>query len=260
MSTIELNTQEVNEKEVKIIANVEPLEFPGLITTMYCDTVQIAKLINNYLKPLFPDCYGVKVEPEFHPNSVNKSLSVVVVFTDKGQDMVGNGQYKALEPIVTQEKIKNSLNTRLKYYNNLRTSNRYQNVYQFTKAAKDILGDLVPNSAIGKNGKINWKDIMSEFTLRQYNAQNVIGVSIVLDFNKILKKIYGHKTEDQSTWNYLVLVGNPLNPQRAMDGSIIATKWQVFILRLKDKDVFDLASRYGYDATMGMNRMGIITD
>lgn len=259
MSTINLNTQ--NQKEEKLSLNVMPSEFPGLITSMYCDTVQIAKIINNFMKPIFPDCYGVRVEPVMAPNSPIKSLSVTIVFVDKGKDSVGENQYKALEPIVTQDKIKNDMSARLKYYNNLRTSNAFQKVYQFTDDAQQLLSELVPNFAFKGNGKVDWKKITSEFNLRQYNNQSLIAVGLTVDFNKVLKKIYGYKTEDKSTWNYLVMVGNPLNPQRTFDGNIVASKWQVFILRLKDKDVFDLANRYGYDASMmGMNRMGIITD
>lgn len=261
MSTITLNTAEATNKEEKRLSiDVMPSEFPGLITTMYCDTTQISKLINNFIRPIFPDEYGTRVEVQTFPNNPAKILSIMVIFTDKGSVALGEGQYKALEPIVTQDKLKSNMSTRLKYYNNMRVSNNTQNVYQFTEEAKEMLSELVPNSALDKKGNVRWNQIMTEFNLKSYNTPNLIAVGLYLDFNKVLKKIYGHKTQDKSVWNYLVMVGNPINPVMAYDGSMTAKKWQVFIMRIKDKDIYDLATRYGYDAAMGMNRMGIITD
>ena len=244
------------KKETKLSFDPVPMDFPGLITTMYCDTSQIARLVNNSLRPIFPEVYGAKVEP----SQSNRVLDISVIFINNKNIVLGDKQYKVMEEILSEENIRNNLNARLKYFNNIRTANTNQRTYKLKEQAKQILSDLVPSYAIERNGKVNWKAITQEFNIRQYNNSDKIGLSVQLDFNKLLRKIYGYKNEDGSLWNYLAFIGSPINPQMGYNGTFVANKWQVFILRCKDRDVIDLANRYGLDTSMGYNRMGIITD
>lgn len=234
---------------------IDPLNapFPGLITTAYTDTDEMITMFNNFLAPLSPDFYGCKIEV-----NENKQMFVYLCFTDSDTPVNDKYQFKAMEQIVDKNKINNSIDARIDYYNNTFANNNgiRNQIYKLTDKAKEVLKELMPPYAFYNGNQVNWKEYSCEIALNTF-GKSVIGYQVVVDFNKLLKKVYGDLCEDGGRWNYLVLIGNPINPVRTFTGNLISNKWQLFILRLKDKDVYDVATQYGYQQ-FGGNKMGFV--
>lgn len=240
-------------KETKSYIGYLNAPFPGLITTAYTDTSDMVTLFNNFLSPLFPDYYGCKIEIDR-----NRMLTVKICFVDSGIPE-RSGQYKVLEEIVDRNKINNNVDARIDYYNtNFANSNGLRNeTYKLTDKAKEVLKEIIPSYFFNGNGKVNWKACSEEISINNF-GKAVIGYQVIVDFNKLLKRLYGEICEDGSKWNYAVIIGNPINPVRAYDGSLISEKWQIFILRVKDNDVYDIVTQYNGYQQFGGNKMGFV--
>ena len=227
--------------------------FPGLLTTAYTDTSDMVTLFNNFFSPLFPFNYGCNIEFDR-----NRMITVRICFVDSGIPERA-GQYKVLEQVVDKNRINSSIDARIDFYNsNFANNNGLRNeTYKLRDKAKEVLKEIVPSYFFNGNGKVNWKECSGEISINNF-GKAVIGYQVIVDFNKLLKKLYGEVCEDGSKWNYAVLIGNPINPVRAYDGSLISEKWQLFILRVKDKDVYDIITQYNGYQQFGGNKMGFI--
>lgn len=254
MATVnEVKDAKQGEKNKRLRMSVTPMEFPELIETSYVDTVGCCSLINNLLRPIFPDYFGSKIEI-----AQNKQLITSIFFVDKNIDP-GEGQFKAIEQFATKDKLNSDVDTRIQLFNRTHANIKRQNMLQLTKEAKDMLFDIVPRQAFDNKGKVNWNNITTEGSAPiggMFNNQ--IYLQVTIDLSRVLKIVYGSKAEDGGNLSYQIIIGNPINPMRAMSGAVMANKWQMFIMRINDKDVDALANEYGYIA-MGGNNLGIVS-
>lgn len=233
--------------------SVELKEFPDLISTMYADTQMLSMAINGVLNLVFSDYYGSKIEIV-----QNRQLFASVFFSEDSSKAAGAQQYKAIEPVISKDKM-NSADSRINALNHF-ASFGHRNVYKITEKGDQLLRDVIPDSAINRNtGKVDWSKIMTEGSLNQngiWASRSYVQVSI--DLNKMLKVMYGGRTDDGGSWEYMVNVGSPVNPVMTPLGETRANKWQLFIMRANKKDVEDMARMMGFN--FGGNDMNIVTN
>ena len=229
-------------------------EFKSIIQTAYADSVEFATMINSLMRDLFFDYYGAKIEP------VGTQLVATINFAYKKVDNVPNGYYMGLEQTFSKDKYDNDSMARIDMYNKYHGSTKKQNYVQLTKEAKELLMDIIPSQFISSNGKVDWSKCTFEKSTNiiGYNSPQVI-FTVVVDFVKILKIIFGDRDANGSNYSYLPCVGKPLNPVMTATNQVIISKWQIFVLRTNNSDVKELMQSLGM-SMYGMNNDGIITD
>lgn len=227
-------------------------EFPDLISTMYSDTQLLSMGINGVMNKIFSDYYGAKIEIV-----QNRQLMTSVFFSEDSSKQSEPGQYKAIEPIISKDKM-NTADSRIAAINHVANFGS-RHLYKITDQGDQLLRDIIPDNVINRDsGKIDWAKIMIEGSFNQqgiWSARSYVQVSI--DIKKILKVMYGGKTSDGGEWDYMVNVGNPINPVTTPLGETRANKWQLFVMRANRKDVEDMARALGL--TWGTNDLNIVT-
>ncbi len=227
-------------------------EFPDLISTMYSDTQLLSMGINGVMNKIFSDYYGAKIEIV-----QNRQLMTSVFFSEDNSKQPEPGQYKAIEPIISKDKM-NTADSRIAAINHVANFGS-RHLYKITDQGDQLLRDIIPDNVINRDsGKIDWAKIMIEGSFNQqgiWSARSYVQVSI--DIKKILKVMYGGKTSDGGEWDYMVNVGNPINPVTTPLGETRANKWQLFVMRANRKDVEDMARALGL--TWGTNDLNIVT-
>ena len=227
-------------------------EFPDLISTMYSDTQLLSMGINGLMNRIFSDYYGAKIEIV-----QNRQIMTSVFFSEDSSKQPEPGQYKAIEPIISKEKM-NTADSRIAAINHVANFGS-RHLYKITDQADQLLRDIIPDNVINRdNGKVDWAKIMIEGSFNQqgiWAARSYVQIGI--DIKKILKVMYGGKTSDGGEWDYMVNVGNPINPVTTPLGETRANKWQLFVMRANRKDVEDMARALGL--TWGTNDLNIVT-
>lgn len=227
-------------------------EFPDLISTMYSDTQMLSMAINNIMNKVFVDYYGAKIEIV-----QNRQLMTSIFFSEDSTKKAAPGQYKAIEPIISKEKM-SSADSRIAAINHVADFGS-RHLYKMTNQADQLLRDVIADNVINRDtGKIDWNKIMLEGSFNQqgiWSARSYVQISI--DLKKVLKVIYGDRTSDGGQWDYMVNVGNPINPVTTPLGETRANKWQLFVMRANRKDVEEMARALGL--TWGTNDLNIVT-
>lgn len=245
--------QQQQEKAAPLHITTEKLDFPDLIATMYSDTEKLCYLINSLFRPVFSDYYGSKVEIV-----QNRQLYTTIYFHDNGLNNTTSGQYRGIERIIDKNNLNNA-EDRINAINKFMTTTvNNRKFYKLTNEAKQLLKDVIPSQFINKaNGHVNWDNLMRECTSQNQFGQSQICIQIVVDLVRIIKLLYGARSDNGGVWNYMINVGSPINPINTPNGGILSNKWQIFIMRTNSKDVTEVAAQYGF--TYGGNDMGIIT-
>ena len=246
-------TVEQLEKEEKERVRIKAgsRNFPDLIATVYSDTVKFPKEVNSLFRSVFADWHGTKIEL-----IQNRQIFTTIHFHEIPEGSEGDSLYRGIERTVTKESL-SSADSRIDALNHF-ASFGHRNQYRLTKEAKQILKDVVPVQYINhKNGNVDWNKLVSEGSIPSDMGYGMIAtVQVVVDINRILKLMYGDKDEEGNKWQYMATIGNPINPAPSPAG-LIASQWQLFLMRCNVKDVEYLAREYGL--RFGSDN-GIITD
>ena len=240
------STQKSSDKRLKI--EPVPLEFPALINTLATDTNSMASIINSLFRPVFSQYKGSKIEVV-----QNRQLQCSIFFVDKAPE---EGKYKAIQSIINKDN--DSTENRIfamNQFNSFKSGNR--KMYKLTDDAKELLYDFIPSNFFNRDGKVNWGNVVREGTYQTVPFQQEIYVQVAVDLYKVLKAIYGSKSEDGGHWNYLLNVNYPINNSNMMIAQPVSNKWQLLIMRVNSKNVETLAAQYGF--TMNSNQLGIVT-
>jgi len=253
MSTIETNTKTAaaNEKKDKLVLELDtPVQFESLIQTAYYTTCSFCdEFINPLFHNVFSDFYGSKIEI-----ANNRSLITVLAFYENNID---DTRVKGIERTIANGS--NDVDSRIKLINNTLASDRYHNQYKLTQDCKDLLESIIPGAARQQNGKIRWNDISGEncisnnFNFVSGNQSQVI-IQVQIDINKLLRVIFGAKNADDS-FQYMAVLGNPINPVSGFGGQLIVKNWQLFVMKLSNKAVNEVTKSYGVS---GQNNLGFI--
>lgn len=247
--------KEVKREKLGLIID-QPPQFDSLIQTHYTDSSQFCdEIVNPVFSAILKDYYGSRVE-------ITQSGQIILslFFTEPINKDESDARLSAIERIITKESLQD-IDNRIKLVNRtLGAADRYRAQYKLTQDGMDILEDIIPNSVKQSNGKINWKGITSEGCFNNnmaYTGNNQVYVQVVVDMNKVIRTIYGSKDKNTGeTYQYAVLVGNPINPVSLYGGGLMTKQWQLFIIRLSGSAIDKVARTYGMS---GNNNMGIIT-
>lgn len=256
MATTEMNTKTNaaanDEKKEKLVLELDtPVEFNSLIQTEYSTTCEFCdEYINPLFHNVFSDFYGSKIEI-----AANRSLITTLAFYENNID---DSRAKGIERTISKDSM-NDVDNKIKLINNTLASDRYHNQYKLTQDCKDLLENVIPSGARQANGKINWKLITGESCVsNNFNfvsgGQSQVIIQVQIDINKLLRVIYGAKNANDS-FQYMALIGNPINPVSGLNGQLIVKNWQLFLLKLSNNAVQEITKSYGIS---GQNNLGFI--
>lgn len=240
----QVNFNTSNRKHIKSVK----AEFPSFISTMYGDNEVFCNLVNQYLKPVFPQLHGSVISI----SNDNRTLYTVIYFLDRPDTTYQDGQVKAIEKVLDKKDLSSSIN-RIRAINQISSANR--RFYKLTDEAKELLMDVIPMMAVNRqNGKVDWNKIQDEVT----DGNGIVYTRVMIDLGRVLKAIYGNKDESgKGNYLYNIMVGKPINAVRSPSGMILEDRWQIFVMRVNSLDVEKVAAQYGYVATG--NQFGIVT-
>lgn len=225
MQNQRVNQQNTQEEPLRI--EVTPAKFDGLIKSKVITTIGLGKLVWNLFKPVFPDYEGCVIVPDQHGQ-----LQLTLYFKDKGK-LSDPNLVKAVTPIGASQDRTNTALERISSLN-LRLS---ANKFELTKDAKEILSEFY---WIRNNGKVNWKQVVSEVKSQDYNGYSVHLKVTGLDINRILRKIYGSKVDGNRVDYQLSII-------RAVSSDMSGTlqNYLISIQQLDIKEVESLAREVG---------------
>lgn len=252
MATIETNTKAAEEKKKLVLELDTPAEFESLIQTGYSTTCSFCdEYINPLFHNVFSDFYGSKIEV-----ANNRTLITTLAFCETNTN---DTRAHGIERTVGGNA--NDVDSKIKLINNTLSSDRYHNQFKLTDDCKDLLESIIPGAARQGNGKINWNAISGEGCINNnFNfvngGQSQVIIQVQIDLNKLIRVIYGAKsTVDDDTFQYMAILGNPINPVSGFGGQLIVKNWQLFILKLSNKAVQEISKSYGMS---GQNNLGFI--
>lgn len=246
-----------------------PKEFPGLYYTCVTDTTELSCLINNLIRPIMPDLKGSKIDFS------NNYPICELFFVDNNSYRLVEGQCKTITSIFTNtENEKNFSSTAIaniaQFVQNAKNLTKpFKKYYKLTEEAKACLTDIIPSWAFDRfnKNKIKWDLIVSEGSCQDRSPilspmssnNNLVYVSVKVDLYKLLKLIYGDKTKDGGEVGYYVNPTFPIDPIQTADRKLIANKWGLLIIQLKELDAKRLIRERGYEPFTD-NSLGIVCD
>lgn len=236
------------EKDCKHI-NLDPVPFRNMVKTDFTDSHTFCKkVVNPIFDEIFPDYYGSQLEV-----GANRYLMFSFYFVEPDFMDDSKKDLRVIERVYTNNP-QDKITTRIKYLN-ARNKGGQLNTYKLTTAGKEMLEELVPTDT---GGKINWNAITSEGVLdkNQYTGKEPKHyIKVMIDINKLVAKLYGRRDAvTNNKYQYLVQLGNPVNPITSYGGAVIIKQWQLLIIQLDESKVNDMAENYG----MTSNNLGII--
>lgn len=250
MANEETTTKKDEKVSIKITAHSK---FTPLIDSMYIDSTAFCEEICNVLfNSVFKDYYGSRVEI-----TQNHAIGLCIFFKEQ-QQAPNDTRVSGIERTITPESMRD-MNTRIREYNNSISPGTYRNQFKLTKDAKDLLEDLIPGYFKSNNGtSVNWDRASQEECSRTImNQVNQTCMKVHVDIHKIVKLYYGAKDDESGeSYQYMVSVGNPINPVFTNGGGFMSSQWQLFIHRLKTEAVDKIGRMYGMSS---QNNLGIIT-
>lgn len=240
--------------------NIQPMEFPKVLEIAYTDTKTISSLINAFMREVFVDYYGTKIQV-----CANNAIVVTGYFMELGNNVdVPTGKERAVEQINTHID-KNDVNAKIKMFNRNATNVR-PNYLKLTDIGKELITNIISPQRDNK-GKIKWESITAEksiITNDLYGSSKVV-MTVTFDLLKIIKLLFGDKRNPASTnkkdgdkYNYMVTLGRPINTVLTATNQRTCQNWGLLIHRTNLQDVQAVAEQFGY--VLGRNNNGINCD
>lgn len=219
-----------NQEQQKTYLRLEnPLPFKGTINGDITTSVDLARTINKLFSSAFKDYEGCTL-------GLNQfgQFNCSLYFKDKG-----NGNIVPLA--VSTRGRQFSPSDRIKAMN-LRNKNK---TYTISDELRDVLEQFV-NFQGGRNAKPNVNNHITEVTEQAYGGAGFIYIMIDnININKILKTIYGSKTED-SRYDYNVSVIKPIGMMGGANQNYIVKVDQIDATKVEQ-----LAAKVGMVPTVG---------
>lgn len=215
-----------NQGTKKLEFDVEPVEFDGILRSKIMTTIDLSKVVNSLIKPVFSDWEGSTIELGQYGN-----LILTIFFKDKGQPL--NGQVKAIQPVVGQLGRTASPIQRIQ---NMNLRNKAK-TYDLTPQAKELLSEFIPT----KRGKeVNWNNHLFERTENNYGSYSIHVALVGCDLTRILRKIYGGK-DDRDRIEYSIDLIRPMG----MEFGYNSGNYLVRVSQLNTSEVQKLVSTIG---------------
>lgn len=234
-------------------------DFPSIMETFITTTFDFQKYMRDVFEMVFPQFHfpSISIQPINQTvngvNFVTNGIYAAISFDDDVMNPnYGPGRYKAIEPIVDNTRLNDTLAKINAINNNSKQKNNNGPRFKFTKEAEDILLDFVPDSCIkGKisggvdNRKIDWKAAAEEQTIVHQNVK-YHSVIVSIDLIKFIKVLFEvdplHPKAD-----YAVSLGQPIMNNNGNNLYGPATySYLLYIVRGDNKNIEKLCASYGF--------------
>lgn len=241
-----------NYEPSKII--ITPVEMDVTCKSKHITSMAMCKMINKVMRGVTPDYDGSRIRVE------GNQVVCELFFCENP-----HATFDEKKQIKVVDRVDNMSNTRVRDLSmiidrhNMR--NNHSRIYQLTQSGKEALGEFVPNYMSNRNynnGKtiVNWSQAAKEDSEMAMNGQNKIYLKVAFDLGKFLRKVYGNRSSAGSNLTYEVIMNKPLDAIKLANGNIIATKWQLIILQLDDKNIKEAYEESGLSPLQ--NTLGIV--
>ena len=221
----ENNTKTEREKYSLNPTEFEP--FNGTKVVKVITTQNLAKLLNERLKPAFADYRGCFIEP--FPNG--QGLSVTLTFNQIPHE---EGNAYAFESIESQRGQGDIVQRVSHMYNEFNNGRKWQ----ITQDGVDILEGLINYDP----KKIKWDRVTTEIYERNGFVQDGRNVVTGIDFNRCMELIYGSKNDDGSKIYYNAIIMQPVINTM----SVRPNNWTLQLEMMTDSSVQDMCNEVGY--------------
>lgn len=242
-------TEEPSVNEEYRINVAEHEKFDYMTKTKYIGSNELCKQITDVFKVAFADCYGSRFD--FVPGS---NMFMITLFFD--HDKHSEGDYVAVTKDLEQDSTKNATLRRTRSYSHRLLEGDH---FHLTNNGKSALAPFMMDQNTARHiyrnnpkqygsAEINWDKVVADAADSSYGyngvARQLTQVSF-LDVNKIVRLIYGDKTEDGKNLEYGVQIVR--SAPNFMGGYLLA------INCISEENVFDLASKFGIGVQAGLN-------
>lgn len=225
----------------------QPEKFEKLAATTMETTQKLAKRINKLFSIAFADFYGSSVYCTAGNGNVAPYQQFMVELHFKplsvGSLAPGDSRVRAFKPIeegTTNSDVVAGLKS---IYGTIRSSAKFQ----LTEQAAEILSEFVlPGVNVDPFKPSTYDQLKAEYQDNQFVGQSPIMVKLTgFDLAKLIKKIYGGKTEDGKPVDYGIIPYGPVAPN--VNNQMVQNNmnWRVLIMQIDKDKTFDIASEFG---------------
>jgi len=244
------NTTE--NKKPLLLEITNPEKFEKLASTTMETTQRLAKRINKLFSSAFVDYHGSVVYCTSGNGNVgmNQQFMVEIHFKPVAAGSVSPNEQRvrAFKPIEENAAAGNDIVAGLKsIYGSMRTSAKFE----LTSEAAQILSEfMLPGVDNGKPVD-PWKPSSYNGVKAEYVDSPMYGNSPImvrisgLDLNKLIRKIYGTKSESGTKVDYGVIPYGPVTPNINNQMVQNAANWRVMVMQIDADKTLDLASEFG---------------
>ena len=238
MEETRMNQRTEERQKIKLTFD-KVADFDATAETMFTTTADLSSVVNSVFAPIFDDYYGAKVDVYYDGRSFYPvAMLYFTMFDDKTYNDHPDGIY-AFKP-----KFAGVDNGERIYRTIQRIGNQNASLKKkisLTQDCKDIFEQFMLTD---RTGKINWDTV--------YDAEGYDNKTFVklfkLDFNKLIRKIYGELDDEKKPCWYL---GIPTKPVVAVNSVNMPANvnWVIQITRLHDGAEERALKLHGYNAT-----------
>lgn len=244
------NTTE--NKKPLLLEITNPEKFEKIASTTMETTQRLAKRINKLFSSAFVDYHGSVVYCNAGNGNVaaNQQFMVELHFKPVALGSVPSGdqRVRAFKPIEEGTTDGTDIIAGLKnIYGNMRTSAKFE----LTSEAAQILSEfMLPGVDNGKPVD-PWKPSSYNGVKAEYQDSPMYGNSPImtsisgLDLTKLIRKIYGSKSEFGTRVDYGVIPYGPVTPNINNQMVQNAANWRVMVMQIDANKTLDLASEFG---------------
>lgn len=243
------NNNENKPKKPMYIEITQPEKFEKLAATSLETTQRLAKRINKLFSTAFVDYHGSSIycTPGNGNVAPYQQFMVEIHFKPLAAGSVNpnDTRIRAFKPI-EEGTPKTDIVANLKsIYGNFRSSSKFE----LTSEAAQILSEFMyPGLTINPFDPKTYDQVKSEYVDTPQYGQSPIMVKLTgLDLTKLIRKIYGSKTEEGKRVDYAVIPFGPVAPNMMNNNMIQGNaNWKVSIMQIEAEKTYDLASELGY--------------
>lgn len=256
MSNSTITSLPTEAAEVKTPCRIhvdQPEKFDQLVSTALETTQKLAKRINALMHTAFVDYKGCVIYTNPGNGNVNPNNVFAVELHFKPVDAsavsMTETRKRAFRPI--EESVnKQDIVANLQSIYGKNGSSKFE----MTIEASQILSEFMLNGlGIEENKPATYDRFKFEFQDNQtfgFGAPSIAIKVAGLDIIKLIKKIYGSRSENGKKLEYII---NPLGPVVPMGNQQVnaSSNWRVAIMQLDTDNVFETATEFGF-ANAGM--------
>ena len=258
-----MSNQNNNTRFPKRIEVLEPEKLETFASSALMTTQQLAKRINKLFSTAFVDYYGCviyRVTGQGNMN-FNQQFSVELHFKplDAGAVNPSDNRVRAFKPVT-----ENSNNPAL--LNGLRAIYPSQNQttkFEITQDGSEILSEFMLSGLIDPFKPASYRGSIAEYqTGPSYMGMGSGPIMIrvmQLDLTKLVKKIFGSKSKENTKLEYSVVPHMPVNGANYQNANVPGTaNWWVMITPIDVDKMTETASQLGF-IPVGNGVEGVIT-